>query len=434
MKISKALTAALMLLFAASGNAKEYDLSIEQMFKMADKNNLRLKVASANADGANAEIKAAKTAYLPSLDLRLSASYNGDGTITDRDFSDAFSAPIPHFGNNFGLEFSQPLYAGGAISGSVRMSEAKAELAQNQNDNEKQNIRFALIGDYMELCKLENQLQIFESHIKQTEKILENMRSRHKEGVALANDITRYELQLQNLNFSKIEIENAKKIISNHLASALGLEKDASFVLHTDFLENENSKTDQQWQQSAQGGSAVLKMADSVIKINESAKKLANSERLPAVFIFAADYLDGPITIDIPAQDKNFNYWTAGVMLKYSLGNLYKTDKKVKASELAVSKALAEKENIKENLRLSVQDAYIKYQESFELLKTKQKSVELARKNYNVVSYRYQNGLVLITDLLDASAQKLDAELQAVNAGINITRNYYKLKYLSGIL
>lgn len=250
----------------------------------------------------------------------------------------------------------------------------------------------------------------------------------------MENDITRYELQLQNLNFSKIEIKNAKKILSNHLASSIGVEKDASFVLHTDFLEHKNSKTAMQWQESAREGSAALKMADSLIKINESATKLANSERLPTVLIFAADYLDGPITIDIPAQDKNFNYCSAGVMLKYGIGNLYKTDKKVKAGELAVAKARAEKENIEENIRLSVQDAYIKYQESFELLKTKQKSVELARKNYDVVSYRYQNGLVLITDLLDASAQKLDAELQAVNADINIARNYYQLKYLSGIL
>lgn len=170
MKISKALTAALMLSLAAFGNAKEYDLSIEQMFEMAERNNLRLKVSSANADSTNADVKAAKTAYLPSLDLRISASYNGDGTITDRDFSDSFSVPIPHFGNNFGLEFSQVLYAGGGISNSVRMSEAKAELARNQNENEKQNVYFALIGDYMELCKLKNQLLIFESHIKQTKK------------------------------------------------------------------------------------------------------------------------------------------------------------------------------------------------------------------------------------------------------------------------
>ncbi|MBR6606124.1 MAG: TolC family protein, partial [Prevotella sp.] len=54
--------------------------------------------------------------------------------------------------------------------------------------------------------------------------------------------------------------------------------------------------------------------------------------------------------------------------------------------------------------------------------------------NYKVVDYRYANGLALITDLLDASAQKLDAEMQAVNARINILFNYYKIKYVEGRL
>ena len=83
---------------------------------------------------------------------------------------------------------------------------------------------------------------------------------------------------------------------------------------------------------------------------------------------------------------------------------------------------------------LGVQAAYINYKDALTLLETKEKSVELATQNYEVVNYRYSNNLVLITELLDASAQKLDAELQAVNARINILYNYYKLHYISGTL
>ncbi|MBR2456990.1 MAG: TolC family protein, partial [Bacteroidaceae bacterium] len=78
--------------------------------------------------------------------------------------------------------------------------------------------------------------------------------------------------------------------------------------------------------------------------------------------------------------------------------------------------------------------AHIKYKEAYTLLETKRKSVELATQNYDVVNYRYVNDLALITDLLDASSQKLDAELQAVNARINILYHYYQLHYISGTL
>ena len=65
---------------------------------------------------------------------------------------------------------------------------------------------------------------------------------------------------------------------------------------------------------------------------------------------------------------------------------------------------------------------------------TQQKSVELAIQNYNVTANRYRNDMALITDMLDASNAKLDAEQKLVNAQINILYYYYKLQYISGLL
>jgi outer membrane protein TolC len=57
--------------------------------------------------------------------------------------------------------------------------------------------------------------------------------------------------------------------------------------------------------------------------------------------------------------------------------------------------------------------------------------VKLATENYQVVENRYTNGLVLITDMLDASTLKLSADLKLVNAQIDLIYKYYQLKYLS---
>lgn len=65
---------------------------------------------------------------------------------------------------------------------------------------------------------------------------------------------------------------------------------------------------------------------------------------------------------------------------------------------------------------------------------TQKKSLELAEQNYDVINNRYLNDLALITDMLDAGNSKLSAELQVVNARINILFNYYKLKKATGTL
>ena len=81
-----------------------------------------------------------------------------------------------------------------------------------------------------------------------------------------------------------------------------------------------------------------------------------------------------------------------------------------------------------------MQAAYTNYLQSYVELATQQKSVELARQNYEVVNERYLNQLALITDMIDASNMRLDAELGEVDARINIAYAYYKMRYVAGNL
>jgi outer membrane protein TolC len=68
------------------------------------------------------------------------------------------------------------------------------------------------------------------------------------------------------------------------------------------------------------------------------------------------------------------------------------------------------------------------------MLETEEKNVELATENYRIVENRYNNQLALLTDMLDASTAKLDAEVRLVNARVNIIYYYYLLKQNSGTL
>ena len=85
-------------------------------------------------------------------------------------------------------------------------------------------------------------------------------------------------------------------------------------------------------------------------------------------------------------------------------------------------------------MTLDVRAAYTRYEDSFELLRTQEKSLQLARENYAVVSNRYANDLVLVTDLVDADNLRLAAEVQYVNARINVIYNYCRLLYETGTL
>lgn len=93
---------------------------------------------------------------------------------------------------------------------------------------------------------------------------------------------------------------------------------------------------------------------------------------------------------------------------------------------------MEESQALQENLNNSIHAAYIQLDESFTELETNLKTLELANLNYEVTYNRYENELALLTDMLDASNTKLFAELELVNAKINIIYNYIRINYLCG--
>ena len=170
------------------------------------------------------------------------------------------------------------------------------------------------------------------------------------------------------------------------------------------------------------------------IQVNEQKVKLERSERLPKIALVAAEHLDGPITIEVPVLDNNFNYWYVGVGITYNFSSLFKNNHKLKQARLNVKKAQETHQLMQEQVENTIQATYVDFLTAFTDLRTQKKSVELADQNYDVTSNRYQNDLALLTDMLDASNTKLSADLSLVNARINVIYHYYKMKYVTHTL
>lgn len=170
------------------------------------------------------------------------------------------------------------------------------------------------------------------------------------------------------------------------------------------------------------------------MEISRKAESLVKSERLPKIGIQAGWTMDGPILVEIPPINRNLSYWWVGVGVSYNLSSLYKTNKALAKSRAATQKSVEELDATRENVELAVRADYIRYLEAYEALKTQNKSVELALRNYNTTATRYSADMALITDMLDAANSKLDAEQQLVNARIDIIYYYYKLLFISGTI
>lgn len=410
-------------------------LSIEEIISLADANSKQLRPLISGLKEAEEGVKVAKSNRLPELKVDLAFSYLGDGFVTDRNFTNFEVAPIPHYGNNLAIEASQVIYAGGAISNGIAVANLYQDLASQQLEDKRNNLHFTLIGYYLDIYKCRNMRQVLVDNIEQTRGVIKEMQAREKEGIVLENDITRYELLLSNLKLALTNIDNTLSILNRNMCTALGLEEHLTIIPDTTILHKTLPNLDRHyWQESALHNSSVLKMADTGVKISKKQENIIQAERLPHLALFAGYHLDGPITIEVPPIDKNFSYWCVGVNINYNISSLFKTNKKLSQSRIATKKAREQYDAVEEEIFLAINADYTRYMEAYEEYKTQQKSVELAIQNYNVTANRYRNDMALITDMLDASNAKLDAEQKLVNAQINILYYYYKLQYISGLL
>lgn len=423
------------LLFATALHAQERVLTLKELFALADKNSKSIQMHQLAVQEARQGIKVARNAYLPSLNVRAEASYIGDGCMTERDFSGAVHADMPHWGNSFVVKAQQVVYAGGSIKSNVEQSRLQQQVAEQEHLNNRQNLRFMLAGYYLDLFQLRNQELVYRKNIEQTHLLVKDMQAAYRQGTALKSDITRYELQLQNLELGLTSTVNRLNVLNHKLVTTIGLPPETRIVPDTVYLRQQLVENRREGEWTADINEApAMQLTDLGIRLEKNRRKLIQAERRPHISLSATNELTGPILIEVPPLNNNFTYWFVGIGVSYNIDALFKGKRKLRQADLAIQRQQAKRQLAEEELENAIHEAYINLQEAYTRLRTQQKSVQLAHENFDIVRQRYMNGLALITDMLDASNTQLDMELQLANYQVGILYQYFLLKKQIGTL
>ena len=431
-------------------------MSLTTLYNLADQQSQQVRVSETALRAADEGVAAARSALLPSVDLSLQGSYTGNAFMLSRGFSTHGTTdyivpgvgvvPVangkqdtPHWGNSFTAQVAQVVYAGGAIRSGIRIAELGKEMAELDVEKNRQEVRFLLTGYYLDLCKLENQIEVVRQNIALTQKEIEQMKARREEGTVLQNDITRYELQLQSLELTLTKLTDATTIINHQLVTTLHLPEQTVITpdkheLDTDINALSAIASQETWQQTATDNNLGIRQATVATNLAEQKVKQVKAKSLPSIAVVAENQLYGPYTQDLIPKDCNINVWFVGIGIKYSLGNLWKNKHHIRQARIEQRQSQEALALAREGVENGVQANYTNLLTSYTEVKTQQKQVELALQNYAVVQNRYQHELALLTDMVDASNMKLSAEMALVNARIGMLYNFYKLKYVTNTL
>lgn len=427
----------LLLIFtkpaAAQMQQQAYPLTVDNLFKLGTENNLHLKASRIQEVIAGEEEKATQASQLPDINIGATAGYIGQPTIFKQGLTNPTHPDMPDWSHNYNVEVTQPLYQGGRIRNSIRRAILKRQVASLNTASDQADIKLSLLRQYTDLFSLYKETEVFARNIEESERRLDDIRRLWKEGIVTRNDEIRSELQLTNDELALREAKDNITIVSQQLDILLGLDETLLLLPDTSLLSEQPSLGNcEAYIQQAYTNFPGLQIARYNTRLAENDIRLTQADYLPSLSVRAGNTLSRPLSTTM--EDVFANNWNIALSLSYNLSSLYRNKHKMHEAKQYVDLRHNAEEQLMQEIRIQVRSAYIRHKEAIDRIKALQLSVKQAEENYRIVNNRYLNQLSILTDLLDASSVRLEAELQLTTAQSEAVYTYYQLMHACGNL
>lgn len=408
-------------------------LPVDELFQLGIENSLRLKASKIQETLSDDQQKMALTNRLPNIQVSLRAGYIGQPVIFQRGMSHPIRPETPDWSQNYNIELTQPLYQGGKIRNTIQKAGIQKEIAILNTSNNQAEIKLALLQQYMYLFSYYKQREVFARNIEESERRLKDISRMKKEGLVTRNDEIRSELQLTNDQLAYQEADNSIAITSQQLDILLGLDETQLIIPDSTLLNKVYSlKGYESYVQLAYENYPEIQIAHRNIQLAETDRKLTKANYLPSLSLYAGNTLARPLSTTL--ADMYNNNWNIGLSLSYSLSSLYQNKHRMHEAEQIIQLQHNAEEQVMQDIRINVKSVYIRHKEALDRVEALKISVSQAEENYRIVRNRYLNQLSILTDLLDASSVRLEADLQLTIARTQTIYTYYELQRVCGNL
>lgn len=408
-------------------------LSVDELFRLGTENSIRLKSTQLQEVIYSDREKSAHTDRLPNIQIGASAGVIGQPVIFQRGLSHATRPETPDWSQNYNINLTQPLYQGGKIQGKIRQAELNRQIATLAATDDEAEIKLMLLQQYMTLFGYYKQRNVLARNIEESERRLKDIRRMKEEGIVTRNDEIRSELQLTNDRLAYQEAENSIAITSQQLDILLGLDELQLIMPDTTLLYTAVSLSDyDSYVELAYNNYPGMQIARRQTLLAENNIRLTRANYLPTLALHAGNTLARPLSSTL--ADLYNNNWNIGLSLSYNLSSLYQNRHRMHEARQTVQLQKYAQDLLMQDIRIRIRTAYTRHREALNRVEALKLSVSQAEENYRIVQNRYLNQLSILTDLLDASSVRLDAELQLTVARTQSIYTYYELQRACGQL
>lgn len=414
-------------------NAQEKkQLSLDEAVQLGIQNSKSLKIDAAKIEEATADLLEAKNRQLP--ELKVSGSYMYLPIKPNIDLKlpgvSAAGGPEVHQVAYGSANLSVPIYSGGRIKYGIESAKYLVEASKLSTENDKVAIAYNVAQAYNNLFKANQSIKVLEENLTASQKRDETFLKLENNGVIARNDRLKANLQTSNIELQLLEAKNNYNIANINMDLLLGLPETTEIEVDQNYVdESDDVKPVSFYLNEARENRKDLQALDQQRKAAELGTKSAKAENLPSIA-----FTGGYVAADIPKFLTIYNAVNVGVGVSYNLSNLWKENSALKQSKAREMQLSATNELLNDNIKLDVNREYQNSDYSKKRITVFEKAAVQANENYRITKNKYDNGLATMTELLDADAAQIAANVGVINAKADAALAYRKLLQTTGTL
>jgi outer membrane protein TolC len=387
--------------------------TLERAVSCAMTNSPDARVAEQRIAAAQAGLEQANSAIWPRLQLQ-STYLRTDNPVAvfgsllnQRDFNfGAFDINHPPQADNLNLkgQVTLPLYVGGKIAAGRQAAKAGVQAAKHSAEAARATLAFEAARAFHTVLKARRFIDAAEAAARSYENNLSIASKRHKAGTLLKTEVLDVEVRLAQAREDLVRARNARALAERALRTLLGVEE-------SDFAVADTAPAVPAPAAGEVGQRPELAAIRQQLKAAEAAVRQARGGYLPQVGAFASVDHDHGWEFNGSGDS-----WTVGGVLQWDLWDGRLTRGRVREARAQLESLREQERKTRLWLDLEAEQARLNLQEASERLAVTEKAVTQAAESVELTRARFEQGLALATQLIDAETALTGARVRRAEA------------------
>lgn len=292
--------------------------------------------------------------------------------------------------------FSMALYK------NIQLSEIEIKSALESARTTKLDLIQQVKNSFYGVVMLEKSIEVLEQSFKNARESADNIRKMYENGMASEYDKIRSDVAARNISPSLTQARNGLELAKMQLKVLMSININQPVEIVGDFDGYNDQIANYNWngELNVEENSTLKTMNIQLEKLNKT-YELVRSQRLPVLAGFA--------NYQMQMQNEEFkfnkpwaNSFAVGLSLQVPIFNKLSVSLKEKQTKVGIQKLEYQRDLIKENLSLAVQNSVNEMKRAGVQLVSDKEAVQQAQKGYEISKVRFNTGVGTVLELNDS--------------------------------